>query len=463
MRSLITWLWVIGFFLSASCRPTTTKGDPQDQLTFEDERVLRPPAGLQCEVVDAPPRVDITLFTDLPQTGRGTLWSSWGNGLLASNDRYYTAIGDHRGTDATSRVYEYDPGAKKLRLLVDVAQAIGQKPGAYGHGKIHATIHQAKDGWLYFATFWGKPREVRFDDAYRGSILLRWHPQTEKLENLGVIAPERGLPASHFDPERGLIYFLALSPGEKDPVELVVFDIQERKVRFQGGADVTEGTRAFMHDLKGRVYVSAKERGIARYDPETNRIEPLKSKMPESVGGLRGNELRAAARPMKAGLIYAMTGAGRLFAFDPEKDDLKDLGPNFAAGDYTAVMALSPDERFLYFPPGAHGTSVRTGTPVVRYEIATGKRTALCFLNPILREKLKYNIGGSYNLQIDPSGERLFITFNGAPYDPSARKPKAFGRPSVGVIYLPPAHAEQHASDLPDRRRAPSEVRQSAQ
>lgn len=439
MRNASAWFAVMVLCLSAGCQPVTGKGDRADQLTLADERVLRPPAGLEFEVAGVPPKVDITLFTDLPQNGRGTLWTSWGDGLLASNGRYYTAIGDHRGVDATSRVYEYEPGAKKLRLLVDVAQAIGQTPGAYGHGKIHAAIHEAKDGWLYFATFWGKPREVRFDDAYRGSILLRWHPQTEKLENLGVIAPERGMPASHFDRERELLYFLGLGPGQKGAVELIVFDIQQRKVRFQGGAGIMEGKRAFMHDLKGRVYVSTKARGLARYDPATNSIEPLKSEMPESAGGLRGNELRAAARPTREGLIYAMTGAGRLFAFDPEKDESNDLGPNFAAGDYTAVMALSPDERFLYFPPGAHGTSVRSGTPVVRYEIATGKRTALCFLNPVLREKLGYDIGGSYNLQIDASGERLFLTFNGAPYHPSARNAAAFGRPSVGVIYLPPA------------------------
>jgi hypothetical protein len=436
MRKVKAWFWVMVVCLSVGCQRVTAKGDEQNQITLEDEWVLKPPAGLEFEVAAIPPKVEITLFKDLPQGGRGTLWSSWGDGLLASNGRYYTAIGDHRGVGATSRVYEYDPGTKSLRPIVDVAQAVGQRAGEYGHGKIHAGIHEAKDGWFYFATFWGKPREVKFDETYRGSILLRWHPKTESLENLGAIAPERGLPASHFDSERELIYFLGLTPNE-ETTELIVFDMQKRGVRFRGGADIMEGKRAFMHDLKGRVYVSAKARGFARYDPETNKIEPLKSKMPESTGGLRGNQLRAAARPTKEGIIYAMTGAGRLFAFDPEKDELKELGPNFADGDYTAVMVLSADERFLYFPPGAHGSSVRTGTPIVRYEVATGKRTALCFLNPVLREKLKYNIGGSYNLQIDRSGERLFMTFNGAPYDPGARKSKAFGLPSVGVIHIP--------------------------
>src|SRR5436305_13996412 len=113
-----------------------------------------------------------------------------------------------------------------------------------------------------------------------------------------------------------------------------------------------------------------------------------------------------------------MTAAGRMFAIDPtkppDKAAAKDLGPNLGAGDYTAVMVLSPDEKYLYFAPGAHGSGTKTGVPVVQYEIATGQRKVLAFLSETLRQKFGgYVVGGTYNVQIDPSGERLYITFNG--------------------------------------------------
>src|SRR5205823_12426407 len=104
-----------------------------------------------------------------------------------------------------------------------------------------------------------------------------------------------------------------------------------------------------------------------------------------------------------------------------------------AGGEYTAVMVLSPDEKYLYFAPGAHGGATKIGVPVVQYEIAKKQRKVIAFLSqPILRQ-LKWQIGGTYNVQIDAAGERLFFTFNGS--EPGARS--AFGRPAMAVVHIP--------------------------
>ncbi len=386
---------------------------------------------LQDATIDATatsPKAEIHLFKDLPDGGRGTLWSSWGDGLIASNGKYYTSIGDHRGADATSRVYEFDPATKKLRLLVDVAKAIGLKAGTYGHGKIHAAIHEF-DGALWFATYWGKPREITFNDAYQGSILLRFDLKTEAVENLGAIAPKRGLPASIFDAKRGLIHFHGVEPSEAGD-ELVVYDLKARKVKFQGGGDLLAGKRAFMLDAKGRVWVSTTSDTLAVYDPETNKLEATDVKLPEGTGAKRGAELRASARA--GGIIVGITGAGRLFSFDPEKREVKDLGVDY---DYTAAMAASPDGKFVYFVPGAHGSSGRTGTQVVQLEVSTGARKVVVSLNETVKAKLGYNLGGTYNLKCD--AERLYITFNGAKVAEGARKVETFGLPSLVVVDIP--------------------------
>jgi hypothetical protein len=389
---------------------------------------LKPPDGVKAEVADKAPKIDFALFENLPKGGKGTLWSSWGDGLVASNGKYYTAIGDHGGYDATSHVYEYDPVTKKLRLIVDVAKAIGQKPGDYGHGKIHAAIHEY-EGALYFATYWGKPREIdaAYGKGYQGSIVLRFDLKTEQVENLGAIVPKQGLPASHFDPSRALLYFHAVREGN-----VAVYDLKERKVKFLGGAGDTEGARTFMRDLKGRVYFTVQGDALSYYDPDANKIVETKAVLPQSAGARKGDSLRAAARCTKDGMLYGMTAAGKLFSFDTTTETIKDLGPNFGEGDYTAVMTMSADEKYLYYAPGAHGSAVRTGTPVVRYEIATGKRVVLAFLNAAFKELYQYNIGGTYNVQIDAAGEKLFFTFNGG--EPGDKSP--FGKPCVVVVHL---------------------------
>jgi hypothetical protein len=407
-------------------------------VTVESADFLKPPAGLDATnfvVAKTAPRVDVCFFGGLKDRGKGTLWSSWGDGCLASNGKYYTSVGDHLGIDANSHVYEYDPMTMVLRRVVDVLRAIGHMLGLYGHGKIHSGIHQAADGKLYFTTYWGKPKEIdaAFKKGFEGSLLLCYDPKTDKTENLGAVVPRQGLPASYFDPKQQLLYFHAVYDGD-----VVVYDVKARKVIYRGGAGSTAGHRTFFGDDRGDVYFSGDDGRLHAYHPELNRTFKTDLKLPAGDDAKKGNTLRAATtRPAKIGTIYGMTAAGRLFALDSskqlQKSSVKDLGPNFGGGDYTAVMVMSPDEKYLYYAPGAHGSGTKSGAPVVQYALGTGERKVLAFLHGPLLKELKYQIGGTYNLQIDSTGQRLYFTFNGA--EPGMRSP--FGRPAVVVVHIP--------------------------
>lgn len=397
---------------------------------------LKDQVGDQFEVAKAVPRIDITLIDNLPNKGKGTLWSSWGDGCLASTGKYYTSIGDHLGRNATCHLYEYDSSTKRLKLVFDAFRDLKHNEGQYGHGKIHSGIHEDKDGWLWFSTYWGKHREVEaaFGPDYQGSVVLRYQPSTGKFNNLGAIVPRQGLPTSHFDADRSLLYFYAVYENN-----LVIYDTVNRKVLFHDGADAIAGNRAFMRDGKGNVYFSGKDGTLQAYNPNSNGIQSVKVKLP--TGGAstkKSNTLRAGiSSPAKDGTIYGMTAPGQLFHFDPTTKRIRAMGLNFTTGHYTAVMVLSPDQKHIYFVPGAHGSSTRIGTPVVQVDIKTGKRKVIAFLFETLREKLKYNTGGTYNLRIHPDGGKLFITFNGSDYDPNAKKLVAFGKPSVMVVHIP--------------------------
>ena len=436
--------WYLGVLLALGLPPLLVAAAADDEaptsqgVTLQTPDFLTPPDGFDGKdtaIAKVAPKVDVTFFAGLTDRGKGTLWSSWGDGCLASNGKYYTSVGDHLGADASSYVYEYEPERRVLRRVVDVLRAIGHMLGLYGHGKIHSGIHQAADGKLYFTTYWGKQREIEkaFEKGYRGSLLLCYDPATGKAENLGAIVPKQGLPASYFDPATQLLHFHAVYGGD-----VAVYDVKARTLKFRGGADVSAANRTFLGDGTGRVYFSGKD-GLHAYDPMKNALVRTGWQLPATPDGKKGDTLRAAVtRPTKAGIVYGMTAAGRLFALDTKAPAdapsvVTDLGPNYGVGNYTAVMVMSPDEKYLYYAPGAHGSGNRHGSPVVQYDIASGRRKVLAFLAPPLLKAHQYQVGGTYNLQIDPAGERLYFTFNGAP----AGARSMFGKPSVMVVHVP--------------------------
>jgi hypothetical protein len=412
----------------------------EDGAVLGGSDLLEPPAGAPAiPVAGEAPQVYVRSFSDLPDGGKGTLWSSWGDGRLASNGKYYLAIGNHLDLKAgrgESRVYAFDPPTKALRLVVNVRDTIAD-PKLAG-GKIHSRIEEAADGGLYFATYWGKvPKETDWEAGFRGSVLLRFDPTTGKVESLGVPVPKQGLPASIIDRRRGLLYFYAVYSGD-----LIVYDMAARSVSYRGAGEEQLGSRAFMLDLDGNVYFSTSQGRLARYDPETSKVAVTKARLP-GADARRGNALRAATGADSRGVIYGMTQGGTVFAFDPQRETVTDLGANLGErGDYTAVMVLSPDERYVYYAPGAHGSGAKMGVPIVQYQVANRRRKVLAFLGPVLRERYRYNMGGTYNMQISADGATLFATFNGAPFEPEAKRQKAFGLPSLVVIDIPKSERE---------------------
>ncbi|KPJ71301.1 MAG: hypothetical protein AMS14_09240 [Planctomycetes bacterium DG_20] len=411
-----------------------------DGVVLEGPALLEAPdGGPGLPVAREGPRVYVRAFAGLPDGGKGTLWSSWGDGRLASNGRYYLSIGNHLDLAAgrgESRVYEFDPAARTLRLVVNVRDIIAD--AKFAGGKIHGRIEEAADGSLYFATYWGKvPKEADWEAGFRGSALLRFDPATGKTMSLGVPVPGQGLPASLLDRERGILYFYAVYSGD-----IVAYDVAKREATYRGGGDIQAGSRAFMLDSAGNVYFSTGDGRLARYGRGTGKVVVTEARLPGGDAN-GGSTLRAATRAASGGLIYGMTKTGATFAFDPKRETVTDLGPNAGEkGDYTAVMVLSPDERYIYYAPGAHGSGARLGVPIIQYEIAPKRRKVLAFLGPVLRERFRYNMGGTYNMQIASDGGTLLCTFNGAPVDPGEKRPKAFGLPSIVAIDIPKSERE---------------------
>ena len=60
---------------------------------------------------------------------------------------------------------------------------------------------------------------------------------------------------------------------------------------------------------------------------------------------------------------------GDLFRYSPAKDKLTLLGKNFLTGEYVTVCDLSPDERYVYYLPGAHGSAGVQWDPIRHFGV----------------------------------------------------------------------------------------------
>jgi hypothetical protein len=156
--------------------------------------------------------------------------------------------------------------------------------------------------------------------------------------------------------------------------------------------------------------------------------------------------MRASTRESSDGWIYGCRHTpGQLFRYSPAKDELTLLGPDFLAGSYTTVCVLSPDERFVYYLPGAHGQALSVGTPVIQYRIATGERKVLAFLRAAFEKELNYVPGGTYGVKLSADGSTLYVNLNGHAADavrPAKMPASGFGLTAFAAIHIPESERE---------------------
>jgi hypothetical protein len=361
----------------------------------------------------------------------GKPWSHWGEGLVASNGRYYTAIGDHLGADANSYLYEYDPATKTLRAVGDVLTAYGKhRKGDWGYGKIHGQISEGACGQLYFHTYWGKSRRLRYGDSYTGDMLMRYDPAAQQLVSLGVKMPEMGTPSTQLWAAGGLFYGEATHPGKgswPDGKVFWVYDIAREEVIFTSPEFIDQSSgRDIAVDREGRAYYSGEGRDLLRYDPATNTSERIAS-FP------RPGRLRASSEPAPDGKIFMLTDKGDdhfAYLFDPQTATLSDLG---ALPEDTADLAISASGEVAYFTPGAHGKGRRLGFPLMEIDRSGNMRT-IVELGPLIDGAGGPYPAGTYSYSIDQANPGdVYILANAGPRDSN----EAFGQPLMMVVHLP--------------------------
>ena len=398
--------------------------------TDKSDAFLKRAPGIAKEVGVArtAPSIDFLYYPE--QTYPGQPWSVWGEGL-AIGGKYYSAIGDHLKPQGNAFVYEYDPQKKALRTLVNIRKLLDLPDGHYVPGKIHSRIDMGSDGWLYFGTHRGGTRVTVDKYHYKGDWIIRHHPKTGKTE---IVAqgpvPKHCIPTSVLDPDR-LIFYGGTAPGNRiDPVQFFAYDIRKRKVLHA----VENGPYRYLIFAKstGRVYYVSKDEGpLMRYDPADG-------KPPTQIPGKIG--LRAATQETADGHVYTVStrGDGTLWRFNTKTEKIDRIG-TAAVGrqDYVTSLDVDPSGRYLYYVCGAHGGSQNDGTPVVQFDVKTGKKKVLAFLHSFYEKKYGYVLLGTFGSAINEDGSKLYITWNGNRGGADARGRVGFDTCALTVIHIP--------------------------
>ena len=430
--------------------PPPLRGAVNGTVTLQTNEFLRVPdsvaeklsAGkiVAFDVAKTAPRVELACHDQLgPDAAKRRLWSSWGDLTVASDGRVYCGIGDHgddAGGDARCFVYRWDPRTRELRQIVDMSRVVPPRAGQVAWSKIHAKIDEASDGKIFFSCTLnasGKAGDARygFNDLLPGGQLYRYDPATERVEMFANLPPRRCTATSLLDRERN-IWWCNLEAGGGDA--LFGIHLGTKKIIYQGADNSIGFNRAFALLRNGQIIANGTNT-LLRLDPATGQLHATQTRLAGTPG------LRCATRESRDGHFYGtLQGTNVLFRYTPARDEMQLLGPTWLTGEYTTVCELSPDERFLYYLPGSHGRAWESGTPVIQFELTTGRRKVLAFLAPAFEHAHDYVPAGTYGMKLSADGATLFINFNGHAPDrlrPAGMKTKGFGLTAFAAIHIP--------------------------
>jgi len=320
---------------------------------------------------------------------------------------------------------------------VDMNRVVPPQAGQPAWSKVHAKIDEGRDGKIYFSCTLNDGNRCvqpayRWNERLPGGQIYAYDPKTGATTvaaNLGT--PPRCTATSLVDRDRDL-WWCNLEGG---PNTLWGYDLRRRRVVYQAPAGSIHFNRNFALGRDGSIYFNGDGGSLWKCDGRTHALTRTRHAFANSPG------MRSSTLESRDGAIFGTTHqAGQLFRYRPARDELDILGPAWLRGDYVTVCVLSPDERFVYYLPGAHGQATRSGTPVIQYEIASGRRKVIVFLARAFEEAHDYVPAGTYGVKISADGGTLYVNFNGHAADrirPRAMRPNGFGLTGFAAIHIP--------------------------
>ena len=382
-----------------------TMPDGKTVATFSSPGLLKPPVSMQgVSAAKTPPLIDFLYYPG--QDYEGKPWSNWGDGV-ATPGKYYSAIGDHRAPDGNAFVYEYDAATRTLKKIVDLRELLEVPGGQYSPGKIHSRIDMGSDGWLYFSTHRGSTRVTTDEYGYKGDWIIQHDPKTSASEVVahGPVG-KHCIPCSVLDPDQ-LIFYGGTTAGQRTDNRNMFFayDIVNSKLLYSGEGG--PGRYMLFARSTHRVYFAPGLGGpLFRYDPRQD-ARPIE--LDVEIG------VRAATKETPQGHIFTVSKEdATIYRFDTKTEKAEYVGSApVGTQTYITTIDADPTGRYLYYVPGAHGGSEKDGSAIVQFDVIAKSKKVIAFLHPILKQRFGYTPLGTFSTAVSPSGEALYITWNG--------------------------------------------------
>jgi hypothetical protein len=271
--------------------------------------------------------------------------------IEGKNGKLY--VGTHANA-VNAWLVEFDPAAKKMKVVVDVHKAIGKDlKGFAAQAKIHTRNNVGASGKVYFGTKQGYPAQGEKREDYPGGYPMVYDPATGRTKVYPIPVPHQGINSITPDESRGVAYVSTCSDGRPGPGENSIFLTLNLKTgKYRELIDTQHPYGFIVLDHLGRAYHPLLGGEIARYDPRADKLDKLK----QTINGRppapelhladrpRGHPLNWDVSPDGKTLYCVPMSTNRLFAYDltAAGDTLggRDLGPLVPAATDTDCRAM---------------------------------------------------------------------------------------------------------------------------
>lgn len=195
--------------------------------------------------------------------------------ITGNNGRQY--IGTHANA-VNSWLVEFDPESKAMKVVVDAHKAIGKDIKGFGsQAKIHTRNNVGPSGKIYFGTKQGYPNAEEKREDYPGGYPMVYDPATGETKVYDIPVPHHGINSIAPDESRGLAYISTCSDHRPGPGENSIFLKLDLKTgKYQTLMDTEHYYGFIVVDHLGRAYHPILGGDIARYNPDTDKLERLK-------------------------------------------------------------------------------------------------------------------------------------------------------------------------------------------
>ena len=402
---------------------------PEDDKTAEDFSIAHVPPEVKFMI--APDMVPE--YFDEHDEAYMVSWANWARVTRSEDNRFFFSLSDHLGFGCHINIYEYNPGRDVIFKLTSVGDIVGWTDNSYTDGKVHGHMGVMPDGTMWAATHYGVyPDSTWWANGYRGSWLISYNINTHEAKNWGVPLIGNMLPCFNVDTKRGRLV------GTGANFTVLCWDCINKKVTYAGyPPNGWEWWRRAMlcDEDTGKFWTTDNSDGehhLMSFDPEFNKFEKYEVAMPpnpfkeNNVAAMRGYTDYKAVD----GCFYGCTYNGAMFRLKTEGEngpEIVPLGVNWGDGLDVLQMPVSPGGRYVYYQPRHYPA------PLVQYDVRTGKKKALCWIQDYYFEKYGYYFASIYGMEISKDGSFVVLCVNGT----FQGKGKTYGHPSIIVIGIP--------------------------